>query len=211
MESKVSGGGVTIFDIGANKGQSIKFFSKIFDNPTVYAFEPSPKTCASLKTFVEKLNHLDISIYQVGIGEKEQTINFYESILSETSTFVLPNQDSEYARKKNRILLQNPETAFTSIPIHVTTVDIFLNANKVEHIDILKIDVEGFELEVIRGAQNALRDGKVKIVQLERHADDMREDRNPVIHDFLVSIGFVKFAEIEHPIGNYSEVLYQKI
>ncbi len=201
---------MTIFDIGANKGQSIKFFSKIFNKPTIYAFEPSPRTFASLKKFVEKLDGLEISIYQIGIGEKEQTINFYESILSETSTFALPDQDSNYLKRKNRILFQSSETAFTSIPTHVTTIDTFLNDNNVELIDVLKIDVEGFELEVIRGAQHALRDGKVKVVQFERHADDMREDRNPLIHDLLASIGFVKLAEIKHPIGNFFEVLYRK-
>ena len=205
----VDGGGVTILDIGANKGQSIKFFSKIFDKPTIYAFEPSPRTFGSLKKFVEKLNGLQISIYQIGIGEKEQTINFYESILSETSTFAVPNQDSDYLKRKNRILFQNSETAFTSIPTRMTTVDTFLSENKLERIDVLKIDVEGFELEVIRGAQHALRDGKVKIVQFERHADDMREDTYPLIHDLLHSFGFVKSAEIKHPIGNFFEVLYQ--
>lgn len=155
------GGGVTIFDIGANKGQSIKFFSQIFDKPKMYAFEPSPRTFRTLKRFVEHLEGPDVSIHQIGIGDKEQTINFYESILSETSTFSLPNRDSEYLKKKNRILFQNSNTAFTSISTRVTTIDAFLNENKVEQIDVLKIDVEGFELEVIQGAQQALRDGKV--------------------------------------------------
>ena len=91
----------------------------------------------------------------------------------------------------------------------MTTVDTFLSENKLERIDVLKIDVEGFELEVIRGAQHALRDGKVKVVQFERHADDMREDTYPLIHDLLHSFGFVKSAEIKHPIGNFFEVLYQ--
>jgi FkbM family methyltransferase len=204
------GGVVTIFDIGANKGQSIKFFSQIFDKPKIYAFEPSPRIFRILKRFVEHLEGLEVSIHQIGIGDKEQTINFYESILSETSTFTLPNRDSEYLKRKNRILFQNSETAFTSISTRVTTIDAFLNENKVEHIDVLKIDVEGFELEVIQGAQQALRDGKVKIVQFERHADDMREDTYPIIHDLLHSIGFMKSAEIKHPIGNFFEVLYRK-
>lgn len=201
---------MTIFDIGANKGQSIKFFSKIFNKPTIYAFEPSPRTFASLKKFVEKSNGLKISIYQIGIGEKEQTINFYESILSETSTFALPDQDSNYLKRKNRILFQSSATAFTSIPTHVTTIDTFTNDNKVEHIDVLKIDVEGFELKVIRGAQHALGDGKVKIVQFERHTDDMREDTYPLIHALLESMAFVKVAEIKHPVGDFFEVLYRK-
>jgi FkbM family methyltransferase len=200
----------TIFDVGANKGQSIKFFAQIFDNPKIYAFEPSPKTFGFLKKFVDHMDGTAISIFQIGIGDKEQVLNFYESILSETSTFALPDQNSEYQKRKNRVLFQNFESAFTSIPTRVTTIDTFLNENNMESIDVLKIDVEGFELEVIRGAQQALRDGRVKIVQFERHADDMREDTYPTIHKLLDSFGFVKSAEIKHPIGNFFEVLYLK-
>ena len=199
-----------IFDVGANKGQSIKFFTQVFENPKIYAFEPSPKTFGFLKKFVDHLESNEISIFQIGIGDKEQIIDFYESMLSETSTFSLPDQNSEYLKKKNRVLFQNVESAFTSIPTRVTTIDAFLNENKVERIDVLKIDVEGFELEVIRGAQQALRGGRVKIVQFERHADDMREDTYPIIHNLLDSAGFVKYFEIKHPIGNFFEVLYLK-
>lgn len=201
---------VIIFDIGANKGQSIKFFSQIFDKPKIYAFEPSPRTFGFLKKFVEHLEGLEVLIYQIGIGDKEQTINFYESILSETSTFALPDRDSDYLKRKNRILFQNFETAFISIPARLTTIDAFLNENKVLRIDVLKIDVEGFELEVIRGARQALKDGKVKIVQFERHTDEMRENTYPVIHELLDSFGFVKLVEIKHQFGNFFEVLYRK-
>ena len=200
----------TIFDVGANRGQSIKFFSQIFDTPKIFAFEPSPKSFEFLKKLVDTLKGSDISIFQIGIGDKEQIINFHESILSETSTFALPDYNSKYLKRKNRILLHSFKSSFKSIPTRVTTIDAFLNENKVKRIDILKIDVEGYELEVIQGAQQSLVDGNVKIVQLERHADDMREDRYPVIHDLLTSIGFVKLAEIKHPIGNFFEVLYQK-
>ncbi len=200
----------TIFDVGANKGQSIKFFAQVFDNPKIFAFEPSPKTFGFLKKFVDDLGVSEISIFQIGIGDKEQIINFHESILSETSTFALPDENSEYLKRKNRVLFQSFESAFYSIPTRVTTIDVFLSQNKdkVKVIDVLKIDVEGFELEVIRGAQRALTDGRVRIVQFERHADDMREDTYAIIHELLDSIGFVKLIEIKHPVGNFFEVLY---
>jgi FkbM family methyltransferase len=201
---------LTIFDVGANKGQSIKFFTQVFDNPKIYAFEPSRKTFGFLQKYVDHLESNEISIYQIGLGDKEQIMNFHESILCETSTFALPDQTSEYLKRKNRVLFQSVESAFTSIPTRVTTIDAFLNENKVERIDVLKIDVEGFELQVLRGAQQTLRDGRVKIVQFERHVDDMREDTYPIIHNLLNSIGFVKSAEIKHPIGNFFEVLYLK-
>ena len=68
--------------------------------------------------------------------------------------------------------------------------------------------MEGFELEVIRGAHQVLQDRKVNIIQFERHTDDMRYDTFPIIHEILDSMGFEKVEEIKHPVGDFYEVLY---
>ena len=75
--------------------------------------------------------------------------------------------------------------------------------------DILKIDVEGFELEVLNGARNALVKGEIRIIQLERHSDDMRVDRYPLIHELLSINGYRQIKEIKHPFGDFREILYQ--
>jgi FkbM family methyltransferase len=203
------GGGITVLDIGANKGQSVSFFKKIYPNSKIIAFEPSEKTFNLLSGFIRDNLYRDVSIYQVGIGEINGELNFYESILDETSTFSLPDENSQYLKDKNRILFQKNENAFRTVTAKITTIDRFIEENQISSVDILKIDVEGFELEVLNGARNALVKGEIRIIQLERHSDDMRVDRYPLIHELLSINGYRQVQEIKHPFGDFHEILYQ--
>jgi len=201
---------VIILDIGAHKGESVKFFSSLYLKPKIYAFEPSKISFAALKHAVNKIADSEISIYQIGIGDQEKVIDFFESILSETSTFVRPNSNSRYMKRKNRILLQSYGDSFNSTPTRLTTVDTFVSENNIDRIDIMKIDIEGYELQAILGAEKTLREDKVRIIQFERHADDMREDSFVEINEFLNSLNFKKVCEIKHPFGNFFDVIYEK-
>ncbi len=202
-------GGLTVFDIGANKGQSVSFFKKIYPNSKIIAFEPSEKTFNLLSALIRDSLYLDVSVYQVGIGEIHGELYFYESVLDETSTFSLPDKNSKYLRDKNRILLQKNENAFRTVIAKITTIDRFIEENQISYVDILKIDVEGFELEVLHGARNALVKGEIRIIQLERHTGDMRVDRHPLIHELLLKNGYRQVQEIKHPYRDFHEILYQ--
>jgi len=201
---------IIIFDIGAHKGESIKFFQKLYHKPIIYAFEPSKNTFTALKHAVDKIVDHEISIYQIGIGNQEGVVDFFESVLSETSTFVRPDINSRYLKRKNQILLQSQEDAFISTPAHLTTIDAFVSENKIHRIDIMKIDIEGYELQAILGAEKVLRERKVSIIQFERHGDDMREDSFTAIHEFLSSLHFKKVFEIKHSFGNFFDIVYKK-
>jgi FkbM family methyltransferase len=209
-ENVVSGRGITIFDVGANKGQSIRFFKSIYPQSQIIAFEPSQKTFNLLNVFVEEKSYKDVFIFQTGVGEIHGEMNFYESVLDETSTFSLPDENSKYLGNKNRILFQKNENAFHTVTAKITTIDRFIEENQISCVDILKIDVEGFELEVLHGARNALVKGEIKIIQLERHTDDMRVDRHPLIHELLFKNGYRQVQEIKHPFGDFHEILYQR-
>lgn len=208
--SSATGRGLVVFDVGSNKGQSINFFRSIYSDATFYAFEPSKKTFAKLNSTQKKPLQENTKLFQMGLGEFAGEINFYESKLSETSTFILPAESSIYSKKKNRILFQKSKNAYTTSSAQITTVDIFVQENRIDEIDILKIDVEGFEYEVLRGARIALEGKKIEIVQFERHNDDMREDRFPAIDEFLKARGYLKVKEIKHPFGDFFEMLYQR-
>jgi FkbM family methyltransferase len=163
-----------------------------------------------LEAYLHDQQYSNVSIFQFGIGETQGEMVFYESVLDETSTFVLPNKDSQYLKNKNRILFQKNEDAFRAVTAQITTLDKFIEEKKITHVDILKIDVEGFELEVLLGAKNVLTQGKIGVVQIERHSDDMREDRYPVIYEFLLKNGYMQIQEIRHPFGDFHEVLFQR-
>lgn len=201
---------LVVFDVGSNKGQSISFFKKIYPQAKIYAFEPSNKSFNTLKANLERFSYKEVFIFQLGLGEVAGQVNFYESLLDETSTFALPNENSRHLKKKNRILLQNSKNRYTTVVSRVETLDSFIREKKIEFIDILKIDVEGFEFEVLKGAKNTVEEKKINVIQFERHADDMREDAFPAIDNFLTNHGYLKIKEIKHPFGDFFEMLYQR-
>ena len=202
-------GSITIFDIGANKGQSIKFFRKVFYQPKIYAFEPSEKSFTVLAKLLAKINCNEVTIYRKGVGDKVENRDFFESTLSETSTFILPKRNSRYLKKKQLLLLERYEKSFKISLTQMTTIDTIVKNSGIDRIHILKIDVEGFEFQVILGAFEFLKEKGVVLVQFERHINDMRTDTFKAIHNLLDSAGYIKVREVKHPIGNIFEVFYQ--
>jgi len=205
-----SGEGMIIFDVGANKGQSLRFFKKLYPQAKIYGFEPSVNTFKSLESFIAKKKFEGVSIFSIAFGDSPKQIIFHESDLSETSTFAIPSPDSTYLKKKNRILFQNDSHAYKSRLMKITTLDHFVDENKIDFIDILKIDVEGFELEVIHGAKKTLENSKVEILQIENQDNDMFCDKFPEIDCFLRNCNYSLIKEFKHPFGNFREILYQR-
>ena len=77
-------------------------------------------------------------------------------------------------------------------------------------IDILKIDVEGGELQVLLGSKTIFQEGKVSIVQYESHDDDLRPSQQIQIDAFLARYGFVEYSNIKHSFGNFTDRIYVK-
>ena len=89
-----------IFDVGGNRGQSVKFFRKLFKEIKIYSFEPSPGIFQNLKALpIDNFHPLNL-----GISSKNGEKQFYESLLDEASTFELPNPDSKWHKTKSRVL-----------------------------------------------------------------------------------------------------------
>ena len=98
-------------------------------------------------------------------------------------------------------------------PIKVlnNTIDNIINDLKVSEIFLLKIDVEGAELNVLKGALNTFKNKKISYVQLENHQDDLREDKSKEIETFLNSFGLKKINQVKHSFGNYYEDIYKRV
>ena len=73
----------------------------------------------------------------------------------------LPNLNSKWQKTKDRLLLTGGKHSFTQTVVSVTTIDEFCKAHEVSRVDLLKIDVEGFELEVLKGGIETLNQGKI--------------------------------------------------
>jgi FkbM family methyltransferase len=194
-----------ILDIGGNRGQSIIFFSKLFPQKKIISFEPVPELFNQLKRFESK--NVRILNYAVDLQSGEGV--FFQSILEQTSTLVLPKESSDWGIKKGKILGAAPKDMYFPITVKKITVDEIMIQLDLVNIFLLKIDVEGAELQVLRGALNALRNRKILFIQLENHDDDLRENNSIEIIALLTSHGFTMIARVKHSFGNYYEEIFQ--
>jgi FkbM family methyltransferase len=197
---------VLIFDIGANRGQSIKLFRKVFKNSTIFAFEPSEKTFKNLENNCAMLD--GVFLYKFGLGEKSGLMKFYESALDETSTLIYPNTNSSYFRIKKNLLLLTETKMFNQSEVRIETLDEFILEKSINIVDLLKIDVEGFELQVLRGARKTLSEKRYLNIQLERHEDNMRGSQSKEIDALLTTNGYTRVKSIKHSFGNFYEDIW---
>ncbi len=203
--------GISILDVGANKGQSIDFFLKINANIEVDAFEPNKKLILFLQ---KKYSHFEkIKLHNFGVSNIKGELVFHENILDETSTFEELNFASKYLEKKAKVLGVNKESLIIdNYKVEVIKLSDFLKENPNRSYDVLKIDAEGHELKCLQGLfDGSLNAFPIQYIQLESHNDDMYISNNQhfQIEQLLNTYGFYKTAEIKHGFGDFAEIIFE--
>jgi FkbM family methyltransferase len=198
-----------IFDVGANKGQSIDLFLKLFKNPTIYAFEPNQTLCHYLNK--KYINNKKIHVINKGVSETSGIMKFYETVTDETSTFEELNYNSNYLKKKALVLGVNIENVISkTYDVEVVSLKDFIIQNNISKVDLLKIDTEGHEYKCLLG----LFDSNVVnpiYIQLESHNDDMYINHNKIYEteNYLIKNKYKKIITINHGFGDFDEVIYK--
>ncbi len=201
---------IIVFDVGAHYGETIKLFNKKLKLNKIYSFEASPQNYKILEKNVAKYNSKKIQIYNYGAGEKISENYINQTLESSSSTINKLNESSKYFKKKLKILnIKNKESFQLKIPIKIITLDYFIEKNKIEYIDLLKIDTEGYEFNVLKGL--AKHYDKVKLVYFEHHYDDMiiKNYKFTDIHCLLKSYGFIKIKKSKMIFRKSFEYVYE--
>jgi len=146
-------------DIGANKGNYSEALLGL-TNSKIIAFEPLPKTFESLRTLQAKFPNRILAINK-GVGDKNAELELhFDEEYSEFASLSTEINEIDYIGEMNSNVVM----------VEVTTLDSFFETLKdmdVSQIDLLKIDTEGYEYEVLVGAEATLRDKKPKFIQIE--------------------------------------------
>jgi FkbM family methyltransferase len=148
-----------IFDVGANIGQAARLFSGRFPGALVYSFEPFPGAFKELQGNVAACRN--VTTLPFGFSEKQGNQTFYLNRGSELNS-LLPN-----AREGGAYIDQSYFNPVGTCQVDLSTVDQFCSDRQIERIDLLKIDTQGSELSVLRGAVRQLASGRVRCVLLE--------------------------------------------
>jgi FkbM family methyltransferase len=203
-------GQITIIDVGANKGQSVDFFLELYPNAKINSFEPNNRLFLSLQQKYRE--NANIVLHNVGVSNIKGQLEFHENILDETSTFEKVNPDSKYLERKAKVLGVSKEAIFIdNYKVDVIRLSDFLENHKGKFFNVLKIDVEGHELQCLEGLFAGLGKTPIDFIQLEDHHDDMfiHNEQDGQIENLLRNNGFSKVAEIKHGFGDFTEVIYR--
>ena len=148
--------GRTFVDVGANIGNHALYLSRKFD--AVHCFEPNPPIADRLEDNAA-LNDIPIYVHRVGLGRVDAELPFR------------PNTSGNSGGSS---FSANGFEATSVLPVR--NGDAYFAAHGIEKIDLMKIDVEGFELEVLRGLQATIRrDQPVVIFEFDGRKNDPGE------------------------------------
>lgn len=170
----------TIVDVGANTGQSALRFRAAFPNARIISLEPVGRTFDELR---DRTKGLDIECHKLAAGSSTGRSTIFLTPFSVTSSLMRP---SEY------------EVTGTE-EVDVVVLDDFLRDQGISSVDLLKVDAEGYDLEVLKGASSSLAAGRIRFVMAEVgfHPGD---DRHPLfddVRDELMKSGFSVFGIYE--------------
>ncbi len=197
------------FDVGAHKGETSNLFNKHFKIAKIYCFEVSPINFEFLKKGI--INKNNTELFNYGLGDKECFANFSQLEESSSSTLVQINKNSKYFINKKKILNFFFKKNFKITPkrVNIRLLESFMNENSIKYIDILKIDTEGYEYNIIKGAAEKIQ--KVNYIYFEHHFDDMLKKDYTLsdIHNYLTKNGFEKKFKLKMYFRKSFEYIYK--
>lgn len=180
---------LTIFDVGANEGQTAESFTNAFPTAKLFCFEPVQQTFERLKGNIGTNSH--VSCHRLAMGAvpgkallNRQHVDTWNS-LSPGLNYPGINGAEE---------------------VEVSTIDGFCSLQDIRHIHVLKTDTEGFDLQVVRGAEKMLTSSAVDMVVSEVgvRIGDVRHTRLAELLPFLESHGYYLFALYDWPLRGCS-------
>lgn len=194
-----------IFDIGANKGQTVKKLIEKFSYQKIYAFEPVKNDFEILKDLYR--NEKDIICENFALGDKIESKEININKKSELSSFYDINKNSNWIKKRSVQFNTTPDK-FTlhKQPIEVITLDDYCKVNNINSIDLLKIDVQGYEDKVLGGSINLLEKNKIAAIILEIILNNNYENYLNIsdVEKYLIKNSY-RLAATDQNIGNIFE------
>ncbi len=188
----------TIFDVGANEGESTLEALNSFPKARVLSFEPHPPTFATL--VAKAGGNPRFQGFNLALGTDVGEVEMIEYDDSTTNSLTPNNPFSKRFNTHGR----------RSIRVQETTVDTFCSEHSIDNVDLLKIEAEGLDLAVLQGGSLMLQKRAVKFVVVEFNDLPPREGvvggALMPCHDLLDTFGFRFVAAYNDYISTAGEM-----
>lgn len=189
LQNKIKKGYI-VWDVGSNIGHYTKIFSDLVGpEGTILAFEPSPINFSKLVLATQNLSN--VKLFNFGLGNIKSNVLF--------------KQGDDNIGATSRII-SGSENILSSLSVPIMVPDEFIIENEFSCPDVVKIDVEGYELEVVQGLKKTLTKNKISVIGIEVHFKILEErslnDAPRIIENILIESGFkINWTDSSHLIA----------
>lgn len=142
-----------IFDVGANVGEYTIYAKKVCPKASIYSFEPVTNTYNELQDNLNKHGIKDV-----------QTIK--KALTNSNGTLKINTYNGSAHSTLHQLKGVNNESVGVE-EIDSVIGDQFMKTNQIDFVDFLKLDIEGSEMDALKGFEEALRNKRIKIIQFE--------------------------------------------
>jgi FkbM family methyltransferase len=153
-----------MFDIGS-RDDTDYLENSLDKSRSFHVFEPDPNFLISCQKQIEKLDapegiENEVYLNNFGLGSQEGELEYYPN----TQSFVFRTVHTQSVK--------------TGVVFPIKTLDGYCKKNKIKHIDFMKIDIEGMEIDVFNGGKEIINNG-TDIIQFEFASTMLDRDLNP--------------------------------
>jgi FkbM family methyltransferase len=171
-----------VLDVGANKGQYSELVRELAPKAVVHAFEPHPVSFAALERIAVKIG---IAVHPIALGDSNADIEIFDYSDEAGS------QHASAYREVIEDIHRRPASAWKA---RCEALDYLADRLNLAKIGLLKIDTEGHELAVLRGAQHLLMSGAIDVIQFE--FNEMNVISRVFMRDFFAALPNYRFYRL---------------
>ena len=193
--------GDIVLDVGTNVGETLLNFAKLIGmDGFVYGFEPDEINFANVQKNIELNEFGNVHVFNFGISDRRETLKLYRI--------------DPHNLGMNRILSDAEAAEFDDFTtIETDTLDNVIEQNKISRVDVIKIDIEGYEMHALRGARAVLEKHKPRLFIEVGYSRLLKNGTSPnEMVEFLDLLGYtVRHADTDEiidasydfsPLGN---------
>jgi FkbM family methyltransferase len=180
---------LTVFDVGANIGQSVHKYRAAMPAARIVSFEPLPQAYRQLRVVADRDGNVVANPFALHASDGRREFLSNRGGANQTSSFLPPATDVDHSYPRHAFELEK------KLEVETKTLDSYCREQGVERIDVLKLDTQGTELDVLRGAEQMLKRGAISMAHVEIVFAPIYAD-NPLYHDiaaFMESHGMDLF------------------
>jgi FkbM family methyltransferase len=176
-----------VLDLGAYVGTTVARYRRLFPDARIFAFEPAPAAFERLQR-ATRLDHATKSINSA-VSEHDGSSRLH--LFSHEQANSLFPADAAAGSYYHEAMFREVD----AIDVETVSLDSFCRAEAIEHVDVLKMDIQGAELAALRGAREHLAAGRVTLLYFEVEFAPVYEGQATFyeIREFLATLGYDMF------------------